>query len=83
MATVLPGIKFIKEVETKLFGPAHAYEAKETGATDILTVLPAHKGPLLKGAGVAGTGFTCIVMVFEVKTLKDKQVPGAVSTKLI
>jgi hypothetical protein len=44
--------------EVNPFGPVHEYVAPATAAVDRFNAEPAHTGPLLVGAGVAGMAFT-------------------------
>ena len=52
----------------KLLGPVHEYVAPVTAAVVSVIVDPAHNGPLLPGAGVAGIAFTVAVTAVLVET---------------
>jgi hypothetical protein len=60
-------------VETKPFGPVHAYVAFATVGADSAIVPPRQNGPLLLGAGAAGAGLmmTDVVPADEVHPLKS------------
>ena len=45
-------------VEVNALGPVHEYVAPATAAVERFKEAPAHTGPLLVGAGVAGMEFT-------------------------
>ena len=47
------------------FGPVHAYVAPATVGAVSCSVPPAHTGPLLPAAGVAGIAFTVVVALDE------------------
>jgi hypothetical protein len=51
------------EIETKLFGPVHAYVAPPTVLDIKLRLDPVHTGLLLVATGVAGVGLTVTLTV--------------------
>jgi hypothetical protein len=50
-------------LEVNPFGPVHEYVAPATAAVERFKVEPAHTGPLLVGAGVAGIAFTTALIL--------------------
>ena len=61
-ANVTPDTEGVRDAEVKPLGPVQAYVAPATTGVERLSVTPAHNGPLLVAAGVAGTGLTTTVV---------------------
>ncbi len=66
IAAVAPVRVGFCKAEVNVLGPVQAYVAPVTVGVVKFIVLPVHTGVLLPAVGVAGTGFTVIVILFDV-----------------